>query len=111
MSENKSGIRFIRVNGRVVPIKQKTYVGTKTVDRSVGTRAASGAKTGATAGAAFGSVVGLLHGKTVAGKLLNAANRGAGTALVWGAAGAALGAAFGKRKGLKKVKKKKFSSV
>lgn len=106
-----SQTKFIRVNGRIVPIKEKSYTGKKTVERDIFARAKSGASTGAKIGATFGAGVGILAGKTVLGKLAQAANYGLGTGITFAAAGSVLGAAFGSRKGQIKIKKKKFSSI
>jgi hypothetical protein len=120
------GMKFIRVRGRVVPVREKSYVGQKTQARNIKKRALSGAETGAKVGAvsagalatgvlAAGVTAAILSKKqfTVSGK--TAAKWAAGASAKWAAlgagTGAVLGAAFGNRKEQVKVKKKKWSSV
>lgn len=101
--------KFIRVRGRVVPIKEKSESHTNKpkkqkkdvlikftpYKRDVGTRAKEGVQAGAAAGALIGGISGAQFGLRglAAGTAIGAATIGA--------LGAGLAAAFGARKGLK----------
>lgn len=109
------GVKFIRVRGRVIPIKEKKYVGSKTVDKDIKDRALSGFKKGANIGGQFGVGLGVTAEFVSSRSIFQAAKTGAIAgakgAFAVGALGAVLGAAFGDRKFKKKVVKKKFSSI
>lgn len=107
---NDKGVRFVRINGRIVPIKQKNgTLGSsskakapkaevawtfKTYKRDAGMRFKEGARTGGLTGAILGGFGGSNFGLTgaAAGTLIGAAGVGLGIG--------ALSAAFGARKGL-----------
>lgn len=102
-------VRFIRKNGRVIPIRVKGGASgageLRTKQVSTGERAkrgaVAGAKIGGTVGAASGVALGLAAGRGAKGKMLAATGlgvlSGVSGALQWGMLGAGINAAFGAR--------------
>jgi hypothetical protein len=103
-------IKFIRKNGRIIPIKQKSYVGKKTVESGAADRALRGLKKGAAVGAGIGVVAGTITAFS-GGHLGHVFKGAANLGLLGGLLGSGLTTAFGSRKKQIKVSRKKWSSV
>ena len=110
-----SGVKFIRVKGRIIPIKEKNYTGQKTVDRGIVDRVKSGAKTGGKIGLGIGAFAGVISGLDSATSTLGMVGRIGTGALRAGASlgviGGVAGGIFGSRRGAKKIRKKKYTSI